>query len=140
MSNGTSLVLFLVGILVVGVLLIVVIALTRKAPKAINVQEFQEAWLKIEGSVTEDASSQFMAILNADKLLDKALRFLHFKGETMGERMTSASRVFTKREAVWAAHKLRNRIAHEENVKLNVVLTNKALTSFKKALKDLGAL
>jgi hypothetical protein len=140
MSNGTTLILFLVGILIIGILLIVVIAFTRKAPKAINVQEFQEAWLTIENSVNEDVSSQYMAILSADKLLDKALRILHFKGETMGERMTSASRIFTKREAVWAAHKLRNRIAHEENVKINVILTKKALTSFKKALKDLGAL
>lgn len=140
MSNGTTLILFLVGILIIGILLIVVIVFTRKAPKAINVQEFQEAWLTIENSVSEDVSSQYMAILNADKLLDKALRILRYKGETMGERMTSASRVFTKREAVWAAHKLRNRIAHEENVKISVILTKKALTSFKKALKDLGAL
>ncbi len=140
MSSGMTVILFLVGILVIGVLLMIVITFTRKAPKTINVQEYQESWLAIESSVTDDVLSQYMAILNADKLLDKALRTLRYQGETMGERMTSASRVFTKREAVWAAHKLRNRIAHEESVKINALLTKRALTSFKKALKDLGAL
>ncbi|NCU30275.1 hypothetical protein EOL73_00410 [Candidatus Saccharibacteria bacterium] len=140
MSSGTTIILFLVSIVIIGILLIVIITFSRKAPKSINVQEFQEAWLAIENSVSEDVTSQYMAILNADKLLDKALRISRFKGETMGERMTSASRVFTRREAAWAAHKFRNRIAHEESVKININLTNKVLISFKKALKDLGAL
>lgn len=140
MSSGTSLFIFLISILVVGVLLAVVIFLTRRAPRGIKVEEFQEAWLKIENSLTEDVTTQYMAILDADKLLDKALKILRYKGETMGERMTSASRVFTKREAVWAAHKLRNRIAHEDGVKVSFLLTKRALTSFKKALKDLGAI
>lgn len=140
MTSSTALIFFLVGILIVGVLLIIVIALTRKTPKGIKVEEFQEAWLRIENSVTDDVSTQYMAILSADKLLDKALKILRYKGETMGERMTSASRVFSKREAVWAAHKMRNRIAHEDSVKISIGLTKRALTSFKKALKDLGAL
>lgn len=139
MQNNMA-ILFLAGVLVIGLLLIVVIVVTRKAPKGIKVEEFRQAWLNIENSLTEDVSSQYMAIMNADKLLDKALKILRYKGETMGERMTSASRVFTKREAVWAAHKLRNRIAHEDNVKINIGLTKRALTSFKRALKDLGAL
>ena len=58
----------------------------------------------------------------------------------MAERMTSASRVFSRRESVWAAHKLRNRIAHEHTVKINPEWTRKALASFKRALKDLGAI
>ena len=139
MQNNMA-ILFLAGVLVIGLLLIVVIVVTRKAPKGIKVEEFRQAWLNIENSLTEDVSSQYMAIMSADKLLDKALKILRYKGETMGERMTSASRVFTKREAVWAAHKLRNRIAHEDNVKINIGLTKRALTSFKRALKDLGAL
>ena len=58
----------------------------------------------------------------------------------MGERLTSASRVFSRREAVWAAHKLRNRVAHEDTVRINPDLTRKALGSFKRALKDIGAI
>lgn len=139
MNDGLLLV-FLGGILMVGIALIVIIAVARKVPKGIKKEEYQAAWLAIENSVGEDIGSQQLAVLNADKLLDKALKATGHKGETMGERMSSASRVFTKREAIWAAHKLRNRIAHEDTVKLNPNLTRRALMSFKHGLKDLGVL
>ncbi len=140
LEGDMTTILFLLGILIVGVLLIVVIVITRKAPKGIDREQFQNDWLQIENAVTDDSGSQQLAILNADKLLDKALKQLRYQGNTMGERMTAASRVFTKREAVWAAHKLRNKIAHEDTVKLSQQLTRRALKSFKQALKDVGAL
>lgn len=139
MNDGMSL-LFLVGILVVGVGLIVLITLTRRTPKGLNKEKYQEDWLKIEHLVSDDVTTQHMAIINADKLLDRALKERGFKGRTVGERMCSASREFTKRDAVWGSHKLRNKIAHEENVKTNVQLTRRVLASYKYALKDLGAL
>lgn len=132
--------MFLAGIIVIGIVLIVVIALTRKAPKGIKKEEYQAAWLQIENSVTNDSGSQQLAVLHADKLLDKALKATGFKGDTMGERMSAASRVFSRREAIWAAHKLRNRVAHEETVSLNVALTRRALASYRQGLKDLGIL
>jgi hypothetical protein len=138
--NEGYLAVFLGGIIVVGIVLIVIIALTRKAPRGIDKEEYQAAWLAIENSVQNDEGTQQLAILKADKLLDKALKATGYKGETMAERMSSASRTFTKREAIWAAHKLRNRIAHEDTVKLNAGLTRRALVSFKQGLKDLGVL
>lgn len=133
--------LFLGGVLVIALLLFVVLSLMRQlAPKNLNQQKYQSDWLTIEQSLTTEIGSWQLAVMNADKLLDRALKERGFKGTTMGERMTSASRVFTKRDAVWAAHKLRNRLAHEENVRLSLKVTKQALTSFKYALKDVGAL
>lgn len=131
-----------IGIVIVGIGLLVVIAVSKRGVKPLNKEQYQTSWITIEKSVinTDDPAKLQMAILYADKLLDKALKELRYKGESMGERMASASRVFTRREAVWAAHKLRNRIAHEEKVKINPQLTKKALASFKKALQDLGAI
>ncbi len=140
MLGGNSLLLFLLGVLVVGVLLFVVVLLTRRSPKTLNQEKYQGDWLTIEQSITNEPGTWQLAVLNADKLLDRALKERGFKGATMGERMTSAGRVLTKRDAVWAAHKLRNRLAHEENVRLNPKLTKQALASIKYALKDLGAL
>lgn len=140
MLNASMAALFLLGVLVVAVLLFVVIMLTRRAPKSLNQEKYQCDWLAIEQSLTNDSSTWQVAVMNADKLLDRALKERGFKGTTTGERMTSASRTFTKREAVWAAHKLRNRLAHEEGVRLNPKITKQALASFKYALKDLGAL
>lgn len=139
MSDSMS-ILFLLGVLVVAVGLIVIISLTRKAPKGLNREKYQEEWLLLENSLTSDISVQHMAIINADKLLDKALKERGFKGETMGERLGAASREFTKRDSVWGAHKLRNRIAHEDSVRINLALTRRVLASYKYALKDLGAL
>lgn len=140
MLNGSMALLFLFGVLIIAILLFVILALTRRVPKSLNQEKYQCDWLAIEQSLTSDNGTWQLAVMNADKLLDRALKERGFKGTTMGERMTSASRTFTKREAVWAAHKLRNRLAHEDSVRLNLKITKQALTSFKHALKDLEAL
>jgi len=132
--------LFLLGVLVVAVLLFVVIMLTRRSPKTLNKDKYQSDWLQIEQSLSNEPGTWQLAVMNADKLFDRALKERNFKGNTMGERMTSAGRVLTKRDAAWAAHKLRNRLAHEDNVRLSPKLTRQALSSIKYALKDLGAL
>ena len=138
-SNNTP-VFFVLGVLIVAVVLFVVIWLTRRAPKGLNREKYQSDWLSLEQSVTKDQASWQLAVLNADKLLDRALKEKGYKGTSMGERMVSAGRLFTKRDAVWAAHKLRNRLAHEEGVTLSSKVTRQALASFKYALKDLWAL
>ena len=81
-----------------------------------------------------------MAILKADKLLDQVLRDTGSKGQTMGERMKSRQNAWSNANAVWAAHKIRNQIAHDENVQLSETTVRRALASFKQALKDLGAM
>ena len=134
------LILMFSTILVIAIGLIVVMGVSRRGGKQLDRSKYQRDWLTIEQSVTKDQSTQQFAVLQADKLLDRALRERGFAGSTMGERMTSASRVFTRREMVWASHKLRNRIAHEDSVQLSSKLTQRALNSFKRALKDLGAL
>lgn len=137
----TMVLVLFAGVIVVGLLLMVIMGMSRRSTKRVLDKEaYQKDWLAIEMTIGRDASSQQFAILQADKLLDRALRERGFRGETMGERMTAASRVFTRRDAVWAAHKLRNRIAHEDSIKVNSSLTAKAMGSFKRGLKDLGAL
>lgn len=136
---NSIIVLMFVVIVVIGVGLMVIIALTRKGPIGLNQEQFRSKWLTIEGSLSDDPNTHQLAILNADKLLDSALKARGFKGETMGERLKSARTVFKNNNAVWAAHKLRNQIAHEEiTVKKQTVL--QALSAFKRALKDVGAL
>ena len=127
------------AVVLIGVGLMVLIALTRKSPKGLNQQQYRSKWLKIEGAVTDDESSLHLAVLNADKLLDTALKARGFRGDTMGERMKSARSTFRSNDAVWAAHKLRNKIAHEE-ISVSPKLAKQALAAFKEALKDVGAL
>jgi hypothetical protein len=46
----------------------------------------------------------------------------------------------TSNEAVWFGHKLRNRIVHEDVRKLKKQDILDALSGFRQALKDLGAM
>ena len=77
---------------------------------------------------------------DADKLLDEALKKLHYKGKTMGERLVAAQRDIKSNDNVWYGHKLRNRLVHESDVKLKQRDVREALLGIRAALKDLGAL
>ena len=82
-----------------------------------------------------------MSVVNADKLLDKALCEMGVPGKTMGERMKKLGNTkFSQTNAVWHAHKLRNQIAHEHNFQLDYNQAKHALSVYKQALKDLGAI
>lgn len=138
--DGTLLA-FMIGIFVVGVLLIVVITITKRSPAGLDVERYRSKWLQIEASLKRDEQASYhMAVLNADKLLDQALKERRIKGETMGERMKTAKNTWSNANAVWTAHKLRNQIAHEADVQVGYDDARRALAGFKQALKDMGAI
>lgn len=136
-----NLLIFFAAILVIGIVVLVLVMTRGKGRTTLDVDRFRRAWLGIEQQLQKgnDASYQ-LCILNADKLLDKALRERGFKGETMGERMKAAGSIWQNANVVWSAHKIRNRIAHETNVALTYEETRRALACFKQGLKDVGAI
>lgn len=133
-------VIMFIVVIVIGIGLLAIITLTRKKPPGIDQQTFRSNWLKIENNLKDDEASRHLAILNADKLLDTALKARGFKGATMGERLKSARNSFKNNNAIWAAHKLRNKIAHESDIQIKAQTAKYALGAFKAGLKDLGAL
>ena len=58
----------------------------------------------------------------------------------MGERMKNSAQVFSDRNGIWQAHILRNKISREVGYKTTYEDALRALASFRKALKDLGAI
>lgn len=80
------------------------------------------------------------AIIEADNLLCEALKKRGFKGKTTGERLVAAQHELTSNDKVWFGHKLRNRIADEDVRKLKKQDILEALSGFRQALRDLGAL
>ena len=137
----TLMIVFLVVIVLVGAGVLFLISYGRKGGKMLDVDKYRSNWLTIEQQMTKDNEhSCHMAILNADKLLDKALKESGYKGETMGERMKSAKDTWSNANNVWLAHKLRNRIAHEPNVRVTYNDARRMLSLFKQALKDLKAI
>jgi hypothetical protein len=132
-------IIFLVGIIVFGVVILAIISrLAKKRPGRLNQSYFQQQWVELLARV-KTPEGMMLAIIDADKLLDEALRKNHFKGKTMGERLVSAQRVIKDNDAVWYAHKLRNRLVHEPHVRLKKNEAKSALAGFRQGLKDLGA-
>lgn len=133
--------LILVGVLLLGGALLLLIMTRGGGRSSLNTDKYRSEWMKIEQTVARDnESSWHLSILNADKLLDKALRERGFKGQTMGERMKSAKDTWKNTNHVWTAHKLRNQIAHETNAKVTYDTTRRALEAYKQGLKDMGAI
>lgn len=139
--DSITIVFMLAGILIVGALLLGIMGLSKKGRQRLDVDKYRIKYLSIEQQLKKDEQSSYhLVVLNADKLLDQALIERGFKGKTMGERMKRAGTTFTNNNGVWAAHKLRNRIAHESDIKISYDETRYALAYIKKALKDLGAI
>jgi len=135
------LLLFLVAVLIVGVLLIGIVAYTHRSGAALNKEEYQRRWLATEKRLQKHEPSTYpMAIVEADKLLDKALRERRFRGDTMGARMKSAQAVWNNANHIWGAHKIRNRVVHETDIELTYEVAARSMTAYKQGLKDLGAI
>lgn len=76
-------------------------------------------------------------ILQGDMLLETLLHAMGYHG-ALGEMLKRASRKFSNGEALWRAHKLRNRIAHELEVPVSVADARKALRAYMGAYREAG--
>jgi len=129
-----------------GVFLFLIVVFTvwyswKRIPKLNSSDQryISKHWKRLTGDLDRNPS---IAIINADKLLHYALRKRvepRFNGLSFGDMLKKSDVYFSDINAVWRAHKLRNRIAHEIDVKLAKAEVKGALSSFKRALKDLGA-
>ena len=133
--------ILLIAILIVGVFVFIAISSTGRRNHHFDVEDYQTRFLKIENSLSrENKLSYNVAVIEADKLLDRALMELGIPGKTMGERLKASGGRFSQLNSVWYAHKQRNQIAHEQDFSLEYNQAKHALASFRQALKDLGAI
>lgn len=133
---------FVIAILMVAALVFMMILWTgKKGGRRLNVEAYQAKFLAIENGLVKTNSATFITtIINADKLLDKALTELGIPGNNLGERLKHSAAHFSNINAVWRAHKLRNALVHEPDIQINYRQAAAALLVYKKALKDLGAI
>ena len=132
---------FIIAILIIAVLVFVAILLTGKRGYTFNREAYQAKFLAIENKLNQHNSATFMTtVIEADKLLDKALIESGVPGKTMGERLKRCGDKFSNLNAVWRAHKLRNALAHESGLEITYKQAYNALQIYKQALKDLGAI
>ena len=132
---------FILAILIVAVFVFLAILLTGKRSYTFNREVYQSRFLAIENKLKENNPATFMTtIIEADKLLDKALIEMGVPGKTMGDRLKKSSDKFSNLNSVWRVHKMRNAIAHESGYEISYRQAFNALTIYKQALKDLGAI
>jgi hypothetical protein len=129
----------LIAVLAILLLVVLVAGFLQRRPKQLKPEYFQKRWKELQ-VLCRAKDTWPLAVINADKLLDEALKKRRFKGKAMGERLVAAQRTLTDNDATWFGHKLRNRLVHEESVHLREKDVKQALVGFRQALKDLGAL
>ena len=99
----------------------------------------QEDWDKIlAGGKSENENDRKQAVISADSLIEKILGMAVYSGENLGEKLKNIEPAdLDSLDALWEAHKIRNRIAHEAGYQLLKEDSEKALALFEKALKEL---
>ncbi len=81
-----------------------------------------------------------LAIIEADVILDEALKQIGYAGGSLGERLKSISttQLSTLNEA-WEAHKVRNRIAHEgADFVLTKRIAEETINRYRRVFNELG--
>ena len=100
---------------------------------------FREQWVELQ-KFCANKETWALAVMNADKLLDEALRKKGLKGKSMGERLVEAQRQLSDNDAVWFAHNLAKKLRDDSVAKLREADVKRSLVGFRQALRELGAL
>ena len=127
------------SLLILAVAVWLAVNLSAKRSTQLDRSKLRSQWQEVRKLLAGGETKRY-AVIEADKLLDTALKGLNFKGENMGERLKSANASLGNQNAVWSAHKLRNKLVHESDYHPNQSEINTAVVAFEKAMKKLGAL
>lgn len=114
--------------------LIVAYVMVRRLRKKISAKTIEEIRSHWKGIIRVEDPRQ--AIIEADKLLDFALTKMGYRGN-LGNKLKAAPRLFSNLNGLWAAHKIRNNIAHQINYQVDDMVYKKTMLAFKQAFKDL---
>lgn len=134
-------VFLVIAIIAVALLALIAMVLSGKRRHEFDKQAYQTRWLKIEnGFDKDDRRSYNFSVLEADKLLDKALNEMGVPGKSMGEKLKKLGDRMPDLNKVWYAHKLRNQIVHESDFEVSYEQARQALSIFRQALKNMGAI
>ncbi len=102
----------------------------------------KKEWAKIEAHFFKgDENDLKIAVIEADKLLEEALREGGIRGSHLGDRLKNLKpEQLQNLDQVWQAHRLRNDIVHQPTFKLKRDLAERALNIYRETLKQLGLL
>jgi len=95
-------------------------------------------WGKIKARLELPTEAEWkIAVIEADNLVDDLLRRMGYSGTTMGERLkTITPAQLASINAIWEAHKLRNKIVHEPDSRLLHRDARVAIQNFETFLRE----
>jgi len=99
-------------------------------------------WNKIIKTIQANSPEALkVAIIEADKLVDDALKQLGFEGETMADRLNTVSVDDVKSlERLWRAHRVRNNLVHTPGFEVSPEITKDVLSNYETFLKEIKLL
>ncbi len=125
------LILILVVLIVLYLGFILTVRMLEKKWSKADLHFFAKNWKRIA-----KLDNQKEAILEADKLLDQMLKRKGYQG-SLGDKLKAAANNFDDLNALWSAHKVRNKLAHELDYRLKDREFQTAMSGFRKAFRDL---
>jgi hypothetical protein len=117
----------------------------KKAPQMRNLRKayFQDQWKKLHERyiVTPSPDSMRLAIIEADAMVDRALKDFGMPGEHLADRLANfRSDDMKTLDKLWDAHRVRNDIVHRPGAGITVAEGKKALSHYEAFLKELEVL
>ncbi len=102
-----------------------------------------DRWTEIQQHISSDSPADWkVAIIEADIMLEKMLDEKGFAGQTIADQLRSASPTnFTTIQDAWAAHKIRNKVAHgSEDFVLTYKIARETITQYRRVFEEFGVI
>ena len=128
-----------VGLALAVVFFFVIRHAYTRIPKRLNKKKYQVKWSEVQ-AMCKQKETWPQALIEADILLNQALKQRQFKGKSMVERMVSGQRYFADNDRLWFAHNLVKKCIADPDKVLKESEVKEALVAFRQSLRDIGAL
>ncbi len=128
--------IFIVAVVVILIFMVLLVTGDKKDSRVRDKlrKDFNEILKLKDGNDSERRD----CIVRLDAILGQSLKYAGFKGQTVGERLKDSGKFFQRKnyDGIWKAHKLRNRLVHEQ-VEMSAVEFRDAIKYFKLAVNKL---
>ena len=137
--KGISPEAILIAVIAGLIILVLITIVVFKFARRLKADHFIKRWKSLQRKLPNRQNWR-EAVIEADKLLDDALKKKKIKGKTMGEKLVNAQKIFSDNDAVWYGHKLRKKIDKNPSYIPKKQEVKKALLGLRLGLKDIGAM
>lgn len=113
-----------------------------KKTREIKTPVIVSAWAKVESKLKEgSADSLRLAVVEADGIVDQALKRMGLNGETFADRLGRLNPdKYQTLDRLWDAHRLRNNLVHTPDFHVPAAKAEEAIAAYEAFLKDIKAL